>query len=224
MLEWVIDNKEWIFSGFGVSVIMYLFVYLGKKTPKEDTHNNLNSSITTENSGSFNNSTTINASGNSKVVIGTRKDHETPTKDSIGQERYNPITIEGQKAQTYILFIDNEGFPIVNIIKNTGWKNCSLIKKISDLNIDKVQRSHIIFVDIRGVGEELFGKDAGLGVAKALEEKYPEKIIILYSAENNWNIFHEAINMVDDKIEKNAKPIEFISLIETYAAKVWKKG
>lgn len=224
MLEWVIDNKEWIFSGFGVSVIMYLFVYLGKKTPKEDTHNNLNSSITTENSGSFNNSTTINASGNSKVVIGTRKDHETPTKDSIDQERYSPITIEGQKAQTYILFIDNEGFPIVNIIKNTGWKNCSLIKKISDLNIDKVQRSHIIFVDIRGVGEELFGKDAGLGVAKALKEKYPEKIIILYSAENNWNIFHEAINMVDDKIEKNAKPIEFISLIETYAAKVWKKG
>ena len=111
----------------------------------------------------------------------------------------------------------------MNIIKKSGWKNCSLIKKVLDLNIDKIKKAHIIFVDIKGVGEELFGKDAGLGVAKALKEKYSEKTIVLYSAESNWNIFHEAINMVDERIEKNAKPIEFVSLIEMYADKIWKK-
>lgn len=220
MLEWILDNIQWIFSGIGVFVLSSILY--GKYNKKEN-NSSIHSESSVENSNNCNNGTTINASGNSRVILESIPEKNEAIVEENNNKDKHSITIEGQKAQTIILFIDNEDFQIVNIIKKSGWKNCSLIKKVLDLNIDKIKKAHIIFVDIKGVGEELFGKDAGLGVAKALKEKYSEKTIVLYSAESNWNIFHEAINMVDERIEKNAKPIEFVSLIEMYADKIWKK-
>lgn len=226
MIEWIAKNLEWVFSGIGVFILSAVFTaykFQLKHEEKKTQNEGFQSTASIKDSENCNNGTTINANGNSQVVVNTQVNPKSLGQVMIDQEK-KVLNIEGQKAQTNILFIDNEDFQIVSIIKKAGWKNCSLIKKISDLNTDRIKKAQIIFVDIRGVGEELFGKDAGLGVAKALKEKYPDTIVILYSAENNWNIFHDALTLVDDKIEKNAKPIEFISMIEMYADKIWKKG
>lgn len=223
MIEWIANNKEWIFSGIGVAILSGLYAWLKSKRDIESTENKY---ITSQSNASqnCNNGTTIVAGDNSNVVISNSKGIDTAKIKESTMDKAGTLTIDGQRAQTHILFIDNEDFKIVSIIKKAGWRNCCQIKKVSDLNADKIQKAHIIFVDIKGVGEDLFGKDAGLGVAKSLKQKYPSKTIILYSAESNWNIFHEAISLVDERIEKNAKPIEFISLIETFADKIWKKG
>lgn len=224
MIEWITNNKEWIFSGIGIFVLS-LFPFFRKKNQHQMKKNG-NSLIgnNTINSQNGNNGTTIVASNNSKIIYSNIEDKKQSDNSESTPNRMPQLTLEGQRAQTHILFIDNEDFKIVNIIKQSGWINCSQIKKISDLNFDKIKKAHIIFVDIKGVGEKLFGDEAGLGVAKALKEKYPQKAIVLYSAESNWNIFHDAISIVDERIEKNAKPIEFISLIETFADRIWKEG
>ena len=224
MIEWITNNKEWMFSGIGIFVLslvpffrkgkQHLMKEDGKILSNNDTLNSLNS----------NNGTTIVASNNSKIIYSTLESKKQSENTESTPNKTPQLPLDSQKALTDILFIDNEDFKIVNIIKQSGWRNCSQIKKIGDLNLDKIKKAHIIFVDIKGVGEKLFGDEAGLGVAKALKEKYPQKAIVLYSAESNWNIFHDAISIVDERIEKNAKPIEFISLIETFADRIWKEG
>lgn len=34
MVEWIISNKEWIFSGLGIAIISAFFAILKTKTPK----------------------------------------------------------------------------------------------------------------------------------------------------------------------------------------------
>ena len=38
MVEWIISNKEWIFSGLGIAIISAFFAILKTKTPVSYTH------------------------------------------------------------------------------------------------------------------------------------------------------------------------------------------
>ena len=219
MIKWFMHSIEWIFSGIGVMILSVVFRSFYKRNKRSRGASQTQKTLQIEENVN-DKSTTVKGDGNQVLIYNGLEINAKDTKEV----KSNKLSIEGKQAQTYILFIDNEKFPIVNIIRKSGWRNCSQIKTVSDLNCEKIQKAHIIFVDIKGVGEDLFGKDAGLGVAKNLKQKYPDKFVILYSAETNWNIFHEAISLVDDRVEKNAKPIEFISLIETFADRIWNEG
>ena len=59
-----------------------------------------------------------------------------------------------------------------------------------------VTEADVIFVDINGVGLEL-SVDQGLGLASALKRKYPNKKIVIYSAETTGDRFHQALREVD---------------------------
>ncbi|MFR3345781.1 MAG: hypothetical protein ACLTS1_09220 [Coprococcus sp.] len=39
MVEWIISNKEWIFSGLGIAIISAFFAILKTKTPKDGERN-----------------------------------------------------------------------------------------------------------------------------------------------------------------------------------------
>lgn len=67
-------------------------------------------------------------------------------------------------------------------------------------------KSDIFFVDIQGVGKKLDFQDEGLGLANALKNKK----VVIYSAENRGDRFHEA----DDSLPKNAEPFQFQQTIE----------
>ncbi|NDV16833.1 response regulator [Muricauda sp. TY007] len=122
------------------------------------------------------------------------------------------------KGNCHILFIDDQhnDFKMVSILKKAGWINTKAIKDLTDLDDYKVKVADIVFVDINGVGTTMF-EDQGLGLAAALKEKYPNKTIILYSAEPTGNRFNKKLRMVDNSLPKNAEPYEFISLIEQYS-------
>ena len=131
------------------------------------------------------------------------------------EETYKDAT-EKLKVTIRILFIDDQHtkFKMVSILKKAGWKNTKSIKDITDLDDFKAQEADIIFVDINGVGKTLF-EDEGLGLASALKKKYPQKKIVLYSAETKGNRFHKALREVDDCLSKDAEPYQFMNLIET---------
>ncbi|EIG2190043.1 hypothetical protein G5I67_004811, partial [Escherichia coli] len=90
-------------------------------------------------------------------------------------------------------------------------------------NQKEVMEANIIFVDIQGVGESLgYSRDGGLGLASVFksDEKYKDKKIILYSAEQSGNIFNETIRKVDATLKKDATVYEFEKIIEDFSLEI----
>lgn len=139
------------------------------------------------------------------------------SKNSTPQKDRNAI-IETKKDKIGILFIDDDNnFNVVKILKDSDWKKTKTIIDIKSLDVNQVKNSEIIFVDINGVGKILNLEYEGLDLALMLKQKYPEKKIIIYSANKNSNSFHEAWGIVDARLEKNALPYQFQNLVENYS-------
>lgn len=188
MFTYILENKEWIFSGIGISVIGLMFYFLKSKQK---------------------NSTAINENSNSVIV----NINNTQENNQNKQDR-DDCLIE-LKKKTKILFIDDDNkFKVVSILKNSGWVNTKIIKDINNLDSDEVRTTDIFFVDIQGVGKKLEFQDEGLGLANALKNKYPNKKVVIYSAENRGDRFHEALKKADDSLPKNAEPFQFQQTIE----------
>ncbi|MCG7868525.1 MAG: hypothetical protein JAY74_19425, partial [Candidatus Thiodiazotropha taylori] len=54
-----------------------------------------------------------------------------------------------------ILFVDDRKFSVVDILKKAGWINTKRIGDIESLDDKEIERAHILFVDILGVGKQL---------------------------------------------------------------------
>ena len=186
------NNYEWIFSGIGVTIIGWIVLAI-KKNKKTDTP-------------------TSSTSNNNIITINNNASH---ANGSLQQKQNN---LPKKKEDYRILFIDDNytDFNMVSILKKAGWPNTRAVKDLTDLDDLKAREASIIFVDINGVGTQMF-EDQGLGLAAALKDRYPEKTIILYSADPTGNRFDKKLKKVDDSLPKNAEPYEFISLIEQYS-------
>ncbi|PQJ21963.1 hypothetical protein BSU00_08095 [Tenacibaculum sp. SG-28] len=122
-----------------------------------------------------------------------------------------------------VLFIDDKAFPVVDIVKDAGWINTIRIKDANSLEQMEIREAHILIVDIQGVGKKLKFKDEGLGLILALKQKYPNKRVIVYSAEDQGKIqaFHAGIDAADKRLSKQADPYEFQVAIEQYATELF---
>jgi hypothetical protein len=187
MKEVIMENYEWIFSGIGVTVIGLFIKLLANKKK---------------------NSIIQAPILNNNIIINNGTNTTQEEKSSKNELKY----------LTRILFIDDDTkFEVVHILKTAGWVNTKRKKDIIDLDELEAKEADIIFVDINGVGNKLFPTDNGLGLAYALKQKYPNKKIVIYSAEQNGDRFHKAWNAVDARLSKNADPYEFINLIEGFS-------
>ena len=211
IINWIIENKKWLFSGLGITIIAFV-------VKKLFTQNNRSEDKQTQ---SQSNSQTQN------VTVNMAQPFVAPIKSVSEEKEDSPaLTIEGIKAQTNILFIDDDKeFKIVPILKKAGWKNTSFFPNadVRDTNAERIRKAHIIFVDIIGVGKTLY-EDEGLGLVVDLKKKYPQKKVVIYSAIPEHKLFHEAIKLADDQIPKNSQPAVFVSLIETLAEDIWKNA
>lgn len=140
------------------------------------------------------------------------------TQDSNGGYEMGRSDISEMKNKKHILFIDDEKFSVINILKSAGWKNVVYKNDIINLDDSSLQIADVIFVDINGVGKKLSDKQ-GLGLAVQLKGRYPEKKIVIYSAEVIGNRFDEGFRKVDWCMPKNAEPIQFINIIEQLLSK-----
>lgn len=124
---------------------------------------------------------------------------------------------EIHKKDFRILFIDDQHkeFRIVDILKEDGWISTNSVEDITSLDSTILKNQDMVFVDINGVGTKLF-HDEGLGLAAAIKQRYPNMVVIAYSAQTEGERFHPKLKLVDDSLAKNADPYEFLSLIQKY--------
>ena len=196
ILIYIKENKEWIFSGIGISVFgLFKFINSGNFKPSKIYSN--------ENK----NTTTVNVNTNDTIAKTKKND------------KYFKTVVEA-KDNINILFIDDDTkFKMINILKKAGWINTKIIKDINNLHSNDIRSTDIFFVDIQGVGKKLAFSDEGLGLANALKNEYPKKKVVIYSAENRGDRFHEALRKADDSLTKNADPYEFEQVIENFFVK-----
>lgn len=209
IINWILTNKEWLFSGLGITLIA--FVAKNILTKNNRSENKQIQSLT--------NSQTQN------VTVNFAQHSVASDKFNVAvNEGSTMLSIDGIRAQTNILFIDDDkDFKIVPILKKSGWKNTSFFPNadVKDTNAEKIRKAHIIFVDIKGVGRTMY-EDEGLGLVVDLKKKYPQKKVVIYSAISEHKLFHEAIKLADNHISKNSQPAVFVSLIESLAENIWK--
>ncbi len=188
-IQWLIANKEWIFGGIGITIITGIAKFFIKN--KDISHSQQQGNNQSQN----------------VTVNNYMKDIESKSEQS------KFVKPEDIKILTKILFIDDDsGFNIVKIIKNAGWKNTKMITDVSNLDDQQIRDADIFFVDINGVGVKLRFPDQGLGLAKALKEKYKDKKVVIYSAENQP--LQPVFNEVDHVLKKDAAPYEFMHVID----------
>lgn len=161
---------------------------------------------------------------NVSVNIGTAPTQNSNT-DKPGQKKNidrNTI-IDTMQSKTSILFIDDDKkFNVVRILKDSNWQKVKTVVDIKSLDMPVVRDANIIFVDINGVGKLLNLEFEGLDLALMLKQRYPEKKVIIYSANRNNNSFHTAWDLCDFKLEKNALPYQFQNLVEEYSIELFK--
>ena len=128
-----------------------------------------------------------------------------------------PLSVTQLKKVTKVLIIDDEEpNELRDLLKKEGWKNYYL-NDLDALSNKKLVDSHIVCIDIMGVGKKLQVGD-GMGLVKHIKEKYPEKKIILYSSVSKQDIFSDALDYVDKRLRKEASLVPFSTAIEEMAA------
>lgn len=165
------------------------------------------------NSKSVNQSSLSGASG--VVIIG---DNNVIHKSAANPEQ-DKENVALLKAQCQILFIDDEDFNVIKMLEKAGWKNIKKVSDIVDFDCLDLRNADIVFVDIKGVGLELGFKNEGIGLAAEIKKRYPKKGVVIYSATPEHPLFDPDIDNVDDRLSKNAEPIEFQNMIEQYGRK-----
>jgi len=191
------------------AVILGIKNYRKKNVSKEATPTNQNNPVI-----SPINTNTNNLTVNIGKTEAEKQQEQTDTNGWVNE-------FDKLKKLTHILFIDDDTkFKIVQIIIKTGWKNTESIVDLEHYDDEVLRKSHIIFVDVQGVGKALDCKDEGLSLALNIKNKYPQKKVVIYSAVQAHKVFHEAIQKVDFLLSKDAEPIEFTSLIERFSKEI----
>ena len=196
MMQFISDNKDWLFSGLGVTIVVAIATYLYRFFKKQEDK----PATTTKGDNRIMNVVNIGT--------GATDNGKSPNKSQVN----NPADT---KAKVHILFIDDEKFNMIKILKTAGWPNIDYRKDVVNLDDNAVLTANVVFVDINGVGTTLF-RNQGLGLAAAIKDKHPEKYVVIYSAESDGNRFDNDLRKVDACLPKNAEPMQFMNLIEEY--------
>jgi hypothetical protein len=154
------------------------------------------------------------SSGSSNIIVNNSNSLNIQASAEHGPAK-SQLRGSVEKGLVRILFVDDDTrFQVIRMMKGAGWHNVKITKDIKDLNAPEVLEAQIFFVDIQGVGKSLGFADEGLGLSLELKRKYPEKKVVIYSAQTDGDRFHRALNKADGSLSKNAEPYQFIALVE----------
>ncbi|WP_051197649.1 hypothetical protein [Flavobacterium soli] len=162
------------------------------------------------------NNPNINSTNTNNIILNLNQQENGDNQISRSE-----TDMEKLRRTISILFIDDDTkFKVVKILINEGWINTKSITDLKSYNDDAIKNADIVFVDVQGVGKLLDCKDEGLGLALNIKSRYSDKKVVIYSAIQIHNVFHESIQKVDFLLSKDAEPYEFISLIERFSKEI----
>lgn len=190
IFDWFLNNKEWCFSGIGVTILAFLMNWLRKFFAQKNDVIPANKNVITQ---------TINIVDNHKEQPTDCSTMRTPLKS---------------KSTIQILFIDDNKVSFIPAMKKAGYSLIRYIKDCNNIHCQQIKDAEIIFVDVNGVGMSLFPQEQGFGLARAIKQQYPSKCIVLYSAEPQY--FRKDYKYFDSVLPKNSEPYEFTKIIDDW--------
>jgi hypothetical protein len=150
---------------------------------------------------------TASANGN-KVTINVNPQTKLPAFN--GKPVSDVSDVPSLKRSIRVLFIDDDkDFKIVKVLKRMGWEYVKIVTDITSLENPSLVEANVVFVDIQGVGKSMQCSDEGLGLTLAIRRRYPEKKIIIYSAEEEGPRFHDGFHAANYSLQKFVDPIRF---------------
>ncbi|WP_215844421.1 hypothetical protein HHS34_013525 [Acidithiobacillus montserratensis] len=197
-MAWILANKDWIFGGIGISFfgLIIWFFHFNSRGGESD--------------AAINNSTKVDVTVNNN------------TGDIVSKEnqKSGAFNIDTAKSNTHILFVDDENFSVLKIIKKAGWIHTRKVKDIDNIDGNDATWADIYFIDIHGVGASMEFQEEGLGLAQALKRRYPKKGLVIYSSNQDGDMFNSALNLSDANLRKNTEPHEFLRTLENIAERM----
>lgn len=191
LFQWLLDNKEWFFSGIGVTLLSTFIFFFKNAENKSDSKSK---------------------QYQQKQSVSQIVNVNFPKSDSIPSSSNEK---KCDKEGVSILFIDDQSFDYIKNLKQAGFINVKKISNVKRIDAPEIYNADIIFVDINGVGANLFPNEQGLGVAKAIKKQFGDKKkVYLYSAQHQ--ALNSDFNQLDGVLSKNADPYEFINIIDNY--------
>lgn len=128
--------------------------------------------------------------------------------DAILKEKSLPTI----KKLTEILVIDDKEFVYLDALRKYEF---SIQQKYDLTHLSDAAEYDIILCDIRGVGKFLESEYEGANLIKALKTKYPNKIILAYTANEYDASFQKYLEYADGIAPKGAYGLEdWVSLLE----------
>lgn len=129
-----------------------------------------------------------------------------------GEAVLKELSITELKKMVEILVIDDNEFTFLQSLQKYEFN----IKQKNDLTLlSDAEAFGIILCDIRGVGKFLESKYDGANLIKELKLKYPNKIIVAYTANDYDAEFQKYISYADEVVPKGSYEIEnWVTLLE----------
>ncbi|HZV62843.1 MAG TPA: hypothetical protein VFF75_10530 [Methylophilaceae bacterium] len=200
-MDWILANQEWLFSGIGVLAVTLVIRIFNRDSNKSS-------------------SSIVGPTSNIVINNNAREFHD-PHTPALKDKNKKFSSLEEAKNSIRILFVDDDiKFKVVKILVKSGWVHTRLIKDVEAIDNPEVTQSDILFIDVQGVGAEMGFSDEGLGLAMAIKDKYPEKYVVIYSAQIEGDRFHAALRKADASLPKNADPYQFQKLVEDFTVGV----
>lgn len=120
------------------------------------------------------------------------------------------ISLQNLKKNTEILVIDDDEFIHLETLKASEYR----IEHRQDINsLNDVAEYDIILCDIRGVGKFLNSEYQGAYLVKQIKDKYPNKIVIAYTANSYDPKFEEFLHYADAIFPKGTASEDWDSLL-----------
>ena len=123
----------------------------------------------------------------------------TQISDLNGDAILKGLSISQLKKMTEILVIDDDSFPFTNALRKNEF---SIEYKTDIFSLKDVAEYDIILCDIKGVGKFLESTYEGAYLVKQIKEKYPNKIVISYTANDYNPRFQEYLDYADATVPK----------------------
>lgn len=122
-----------------------------------------------------------------------------PAIDSVPRERV-PIVI-----------IDDEGFPYLDLLRDHKY-NMTKLDDITD--VGAVESYPVVLCDIRGVGRSLSERFEGAHVISEVRKRYPNKVIVAYTAQQYDPTYNRYLDHADFNQKKDADSEEWIETLD----------
>lgn len=147
-----------------------------------------------------------------KVIGANPKDYLTIQDLKKHKNKISSMNIKNRK-NVKILFIDDGGF-YTEPLSQLGYKDIDVELEFKD--ISRVEPYDIIFCDINDVAKNIYPVGQGAALASEIKRMYPNKYVIIFSAQNQKPSFAKYYEDVDAVIDKTSDQKVFQDVIDKY--------